>query len=114
MSSRSSLSPDSPDDFCKKYILTGIHPDAQQSSAWDPAWIMVSALRKLGTNVTAAQLRDYVANLHGFVGANGRYDFTALPMRSSDDSQSIVALWDGPNHRWLAASRAGGVPIPDR
>lgn len=92
----------------------GIHPDAQQSSAWDPALIMVSALRKLGTNVTPAQVRDYVATVHGFVGANGRYDFTTLPLRGSDDSQSIVALWDGQNHRWLAASRAGGVPIPDR
>ena len=34
---------------------------------WDPAMIVVSALRKLGPDATATQIRDYIAGLRGFV-----------------------------------------------
>jgi branched-chain amino acid transport system substrate-binding protein len=92
----------------------GVRPDGLQSSSWDPALMMVGALRKLGTNATPAQLRDYIAGLRGFVGANGRYDFLKTPLRGLDDSQAIIGLWDDGKQRWVAASKPGGVPLPGR
>jgi len=92
----------------------GVRPDGLQSSSWDPALIMISALRKLGMNATPLQLRDYVANLRGFVGANGRYDFPRTPLRGLDDGQAIIGLWDDAKHTWVAASKPGGTPLPGR
>lgn len=92
----------------------GVRPDGLQSSSWDPALIMIAALRKLGPNASPLQLRDYVAGLRGFVGANGRYDFPKTPLRGLDDSQAIVGLWDDGKHTWIAASRPGGSPLPNR
>jgi len=92
----------------------GVRPDGLQSSSWDPALIMISALRKFGTNAQPVQLRDYVANLRGFVGANGRYDFPKTPLRGLDDGQAIIGLWDDERHTWVAASKPGGAPLPGR
>lgn len=115
-----------PDEVADKQIRTalqtyatalrasGVRPDGLQSSSWDPALMMVAALRKLGTNATPTQLRDYVANLRGFVGANGRYDFRKTPLRGLDDSQAIIGLWDDAKQTWIAASKPGGVPLPGR
>lgn len=98
--------------YATALAAAGIRPDGLQSSSWDPALIMISALRKFGTNATPAQLRDYVTNLRGFVGANGRYDFLKTPLRGLDDSQAIIGLWNDAKHRWTAASKPGGVPLP--
>ena len=43
--------------------------------AWDPAMIVIDALRHLDPNPSAAQVRDYIARLKGFAGINGLYDF---------------------------------------
>ena len=37
--------------------------------------IFVDALRHLGPDPTAEQVRKYITNLHGWVGANGVFDF---------------------------------------
>ncbi len=53
----------------------GLRSDLVHNVLWDPSMIVVTALRKLGPNATAQQLRDYIVNLHGWVGVNGVYDF---------------------------------------
>jgi len=88
----------------------GIDPDGLESSSWDPGMILVTALRTLGTNVTAGQLRDYIANLSGFHGANGAYDFRASPVRGLDEGDVIIARWDPKVHHWIGVSKPGGVP----
>lgn len=89
----------------------GIHPDGLQSSSWDPAQIMLAALRAVGLDASAAQVRAYVENLHGFVGANGRYDFRKTPRRGLDDANVVIARWDAARDGWTAMSRPGGVPL---
>lgn len=90
----------------------GIRPDGLQGTAWDPAIILLSALRKLGPNATATEMRDYVAHLRGFVGVNGRYDFVKTPMNGLDASDTVIGAWDPGKHGWTAASAPGGVPLP--
>lgn len=53
----------------------GVTPDNGYVFAWDPAMLLVDALRHVGTDASATQIRDYLEQLHGFVGINGVYDF---------------------------------------
>ena len=94
----------------------GVRPDGLQSSSWDPALIMVSALRKLGTNATPLQLRAYVANLRGFIGANGRYDFPKTPLRGLTTVRRSSASGTMPSTPgWRPANPAASrSPVVDR
>jgi len=87
-------------------------PDLTQMLAWDPALIVVDALRHLGTDATAAQVRDYVLNLHGFTGVNGIYDFRRGDQRGLDPRTSVVVAWDKKRDRFVTVSRPGGAPLP--
>jgi branched-chain amino acid transport system substrate-binding protein len=49
----------------------GLQPSPSHVYAWDPAKIVVSALRALPAGATAAQLRAYLLALHGFAGLSG-------------------------------------------
>lgn len=40
----------------------------RRNFAWDPAIIVVDVLRHIGTNVSAAQFRDYLLELQTFRG----------------------------------------------
>ena len=63
---------------------SGAKPDAASLFAWDPAMLVVVALRKLGPTATAAQIREHIAGLKGFAGINGVHDFTKDPQRGLD------------------------------
>lgn len=45
---------------------TGEQADIGYAIAWDPGMILLSAFKQLGFNATPQQLRDYIANLHGW------------------------------------------------
>ncbi len=63
----------------------GVPVDCLQSLAWDPALLITTALRHVGTNASAEQLRAYLANMRGVAGVNGTYDFRRVPQRGLDD-----------------------------
>ena len=99
-----------------KMLLTaiasrGLEPDGVIASSWDPGLIVVSTLRALGPNATATQVRDHLANLVGFYGVNGRYDFKKQPQRGADQNAIVVALWDPVKARFTSVSKPGGVPL---
>lgn len=89
----------------------GIKPDYGQASMWDPAMLVVAALRTLGPTAPPGQIRDYFANLGRWVGADGIYDFRALPQRGLDDGNVIVIRWDPGKATWVGVSRPGGMPL---
>lgn len=89
-------------------------PGFTNQTAWDPAFIVISAFRKLGTNATPTQLRDYIAGLHGFTGVNGPYDFTAHPQRGLGGEAVVIARWDAAREKFEAVSKGGGDPLPVR
>lgn len=87
-----------------------IRPDIGQSLAWEPGRLVIEALRKLGPNTTAEQLRAYLNNLKGVAGINGVYDFTAVPQRGIAISSVIVTRWDPEKDTWVPVSEFGGKP----
>lgn len=97
--------------FFTAYEGTGVKPDAAASFAWDPAMLVVGALRKLGPNAKAADVRAYLAQLQGVYGVNGQYDFQAVPQRGLSDSSVYITKWDGEHKTWAVVSESRGVPI---
>jgi branched-chain amino acid transport system substrate-binding protein len=89
----------------------GIKPDQIQGTPWDPALLIVAALRKLGPNAAAAQLRDYLAGMHDFIGIDGAYDFRSYPQRGLGANAIVIVRWDPAKGDWVSVSKPGGVPF---
>jgi branched-chain amino acid transport system substrate-binding protein len=88
-----------------------IKPDAASTYSWDPAMLVVSALRQLGPDATAEQVRAYLANLTGFAGVNGVYDFVKFPQRGLDDGSVVITLWNKSKGTWDVVSAPRGLPL---
>jgi branched-chain amino acid transport system substrate-binding protein len=89
---------------------TGVKPEYIESVAYDPALLVVTALRALGPNASGEKIRDYLNGISSFAGASGRYNFKTSPQRGLDVSQIFVARWDGSQNNWVAVSKPGGDP----
>jgi len=90
---------------------TGAEADMISISAWDPALLLVTALRELGPDASAAKLHDYFVKLKGWVGVNGAYDFVAVPQRGLGDSNVVMVRWDTEHGKGVAVSDFGGAPL---
>jgi branched-chain amino acid transport system substrate-binding protein len=88
----------------------GVKPEYIQSVAYDPALLVVTALRALGPNASAAKIRDYINNTSSWAGASGKYNFKAIPQRGLGTNQIFVARWDDAQTNWVAVSKPGGDP----
>ncbi|MGB7543215.1 MAG: ABC transporter substrate-binding protein [Burkholderiales bacterium] len=97
--------------FYAEYKSAGLAPDLPASISWNTGLIVVNALRKLGTNVTATQLRDHLENLKGFPAIDGVHDFNASPQRGLDLSDVVVTRWDPAKGTWVPLSKPGGAPL---
>ena len=86
----------------------GATPEFIPSVAYDPAMLVITALRALGPDASAKQVRDYVDAIKDYAGTNGRYNFTAVPQRGLNLSQVFVAHWDPVRGTWTAISKPGG------
>jgi len=89
----------------------GIQPDTGTNQAWDAAFIIVGAFRKLGTNATPAQLRSYLDTLRGFAGTNGLYDFPAYPKHGVGANWTGIQKWDPGKGVFVGVSKPGGEPL---
>jgi branched-chain amino acid transport system substrate-binding protein len=89
----------------------GMPQDFQTGMAWDPAMIVIDALRKIGPNATAAQLREYIENLHGYTGITGTYDFRDGSQRGIGVDSALIMRWDPDKNDFVSVSKAGGVPM---
>ena len=98
------------DTFFKAFEGTEIKPDGPSTYAWDPASLVVAALRKLKPDATAEDLRAYFSDLKGVAGANGYYDFQAVPNRGLDEKNVVVTRWDSAAQTWMAVSDPLGIP----
>jgi branched-chain amino acid transport system substrate-binding protein len=90
-------------------------PDEGDALSWDPGLILVSALRKLGTNATASQIHQYIDSLTSFAGINGTYDFTntSIPDNRGLTITSVyIAQWSKSQAKWTAASGPAGKGNP--
>ena len=93
-------------EFTDAYKAAGItSPSPMAVFSWDPAKLVVYAFRTLGPNATAAQLRDFLAHLHGIAGLNGVYDFRDGDRHGlgTGASQMTVVRWYPDQLTWFTA-----------
>jgi len=95
-------------DYVQTIAAVGLRADNNHGIPWDPASIVIAALRRYGPNATAAQLRDYIANLHDWAGIIGEYDFRDGSQRGVGRKNGIVVRWDPAKETWIAVSKFGG------
>lgn len=88
-----------------------VAPESTHVFSWDPALIVIDALKHLGTGATAAQIHDYIEHLHGFAGVNGLYDFRDGSQRGLGLSSAVIVRWDPAKSTFVAASSGGGAPL---
>lgn len=100
------------DEFYQALDAAGVKVNAAYAYTWDPARIIISGLRKLGPNATAEQLRDYIANMRGFAGVSGTYDFSIGDQHGlTQDSQLIVRYDPSVPGNQRVVSQQGGAPL---
>ena len=93
--------------YLKAFRAIGVKPDGGHANAWDATMIVINAVRHLGPNATAQEIRDYILHLHGYVGANGIYDFTNSTSGLGQNS-AIVAQWIPAKTTWIQVSKPRG------
>jgi branched-chain amino acid transport system substrate-binding protein len=89
----------------------GIAPDHAHSVAWDPALILIAALRKLGPDASAAQINAFIHNLHGWPGVSGVYDFRNGNPSGLDRDSLVMVRWSPEKTEWIPVSKPGGAPL---
>jgi len=99
---------DAQQHYFAAFKAIGVRPDSGNSLAWDSTWVVIDALRHLGVGATATQVRDYIDNLHGWVGVNGVYDFSDAEQRGIGIGGMVVDRWDQARNEFIAVSRPGG------
>jgi branched-chain amino acid transport system substrate-binding protein len=99
------------DEFYNGYKLAGVVPSPEATS-WDPAKIVVAALRALGPSATSKQIHSWIEDLHDFPGALGMYNFRLGDQHGLDDKSLYIVRYD-PNAAsgdTQLMSDAGGLP----
>lgn len=83
----------------------GVKAESMQAYAWDPIKLVVTALQKLPAGATPTQLRDYLADLHGFAGIFGIYDFRTGDQHGVDGLDLPFLQWDNVRKTWTFYER---------
>jgi len=101
------------EEFYAELAAAGLRPTVAHAFTWDPARIIVSALRKFGTGATPTQIRDYIESLHGFPGVSGLYDFRTGDQHGLTQDAQVVIRYDPTSSNGLRiVSEQGGAPLP--
>jgi branched-chain amino acid transport system substrate-binding protein len=77
--------------------------------AWDPAQLLIGALKKLGPNATSDQILNYMENLHNVPGVIGLYNTSTSNHRGLTASAVYLASWNGT--KFVPVTGPGGVPL---
>ena len=100
---------DKQDAYLRAFKAIGVKPDFGDALLWDAAMIIIDALRKIGPNATAQQIRDHILGLHGWIGSNGVYDFSSGDQRGITQNSIVVARWAPDKATWLQVSQPRGM-----
>jgi branched-chain amino acid transport system substrate-binding protein len=84
-----------------------VRPGLGQGLAYDAARIIIAALRQLGPDATATQIRDYIHQVHGYAGANGIYDFRSGENRGLGSENAAILRYDAAKHLFVVISKPG-------
>lgn len=98
-------------DYHAAFKDAGVAPDMGMNQAWDPALLLIDAVKKLGFDATPKSIRDHLEGVQGWTGVNGRYDFKAIPQRGVGIASVPMLRWDAPRETWVGVSKLGGEPL---
>jgi branched-chain amino acid transport system substrate-binding protein len=90
------------------FKAAGVKPNIAHTLAWDPALLVIDAIKKLGTGVTAEQLNNYIQHLSGWTGINGVYDFRDGSQRGIGIDGVVIDRWDAAKEDFVPVSKPGG------
>ena len=77
--------------FTNEYKHLGLRPEIGHAGIWDSTLMFVAALKKYGTDISPAQLREYYNGIRDWPGLWGTFDFQASPQRGlTKESLSMV------------------------
>ena len=102
---------DAQDTFYRALKAEKVDPESTHTFSWDPALIVIDALKHLGTSASAAQIHAYIEQLHGFAGVNGLYDFRDGSQRGLGLSSAVIVQWSPAKSTFVAVSSGGGLPL---
>ena len=94
--------------FSTAMKANGIPQDFQAGIAWDPAMIVIDALRKLGPSASSADVHAYIEKLTSYVGITGTYDFRDGNQRGLTVNDLLIMRWDSEKSEFVAVSKLGG------
>jgi branched-chain amino acid transport system substrate-binding protein len=87
--------------FVDAMNAAGIKPENGHILAWDATFTLIEALKKVGTNADATQIRDYIENVRGAPGILGVHDFRTNPQRGVGASSVVMVRWDPAKETWV-------------
>ena len=94
--------------FQKVMTAAGYPADGAYAAAFDITLIEITALRSLPPDPTAEQLRNAIAHISHYVGANGVYDFRFGNQSGAGQTIFILLHWDAARGQFVASSTPGG------
>jgi branched-chain amino acid transport system substrate-binding protein len=97
--------------FYSAFQAANIKLDNMSVLAWDPANLVIGALKKLGTKATAQQIKQFIDSQTAVPGVNGIYDFKTVPNRGMTVKNALVSRWDPAADTWVVVSQPTGTPI---
>ncbi len=95
--------------FDSAVTAAGGHPGNPWGLAWDPANLLIGAVKKLGVTATAKQIQNYMEHLSNVPGVYGLYNTSSSHHHGLAVSDIFMTIWNGSS--FVQASGAGGTPI---
>jgi branched-chain amino acid transport system substrate-binding protein len=89
-------------------------PDEGNALAWDPALLIVNALKKYGVGATAQQIQQYISGQTAYQGIAGAYDFAS---KAQADNRGLtiksvyITQWNKAKQDWVQASGPSGTTL---
>ncbi|MBI2955567.1 MAG: ABC transporter substrate-binding protein [Chloroflexi bacterium] len=87
-----------------------LKPDIPTSPTFDAAGVIVAALKKTGTDVTPAKLKEAIESVKGLEGVLGTYNMSAADHRGINGDNYYAVRWDTGKGTWVPVSGPGGLP----
>ena len=94
--------------FDKAVKAAGGHPGDAWGLSWDPAELLIGAIKHLGVKATAPQILKYMENLHNFAGIYGVYNTSTSDHRGLSAQDVYMTVWNGSS--FTPVSGAAGTP----
>ena len=99
-------------NFDKAVKAAGGVPSDAWALSWDPAQLLIDAVKKLGVSANAKQLLNYMQNLHNAPGLFADYNFSTTDHRGILPSDIYITIWNATDKTFnTLVSGPGGTPL---